>query len=346
MRIAQVPPLYESIPPKLYGGTERVVSYLTEELVRKGHEVTLFASADSNTAAKLVPMCEFSLRMEKRCLDAIALHVVMMEEVLRRQDEFDIIHCHIDYPGFTLGRRSSVPVINTLHGRLDLWEHSFIFNEFSEAKVISISNSQRRPVPGANWISTVYHGLPEDLYCLDGKGGDYLVFIGRISPEKKADSAIAIATRLGIPLKIAAKVDRSDTVYFENEIKPLLKNPLVEFLGEINDREKKMLVGSALAFLHPVDWPEPFGLTMIEAMACGTPVIARNRGAIPEVVDHGLTGFVFEKDDEAVDYIKNRLPFFSRSACREQFEKRFLAERMAADYEKVYISLTEKERVA
>ncbi len=342
MRIAQVPPLYESIPPSLYGGTERVVSYLTEELVAQGHEVTLFASADSKTAANLVPMCEYSLRLDKRCFDAVAFHLIMMEEVLRRQDEFDIIHAHIDYPGFMLGRRSRVPVVSTLHGRLDLWEHTFIFREFSETPVISISDSQRQPVPGANWIGTVYHGLPPSLYTLNEKHGDYLVFIGRISPEKRVDSAIGIALKLGIPLKIAAKVDKQDAAYFRQEIKPLLDNPLVEFLGEINDSQKNDLVSRALAFLHPVDWPEPFGLSMIESMACGTPVIARRRGAIPEVVDNGITGYVFEEDEEAVDLIRNSLSSFSRKACRRQFEKRFLASRMAGDYLYVYESVLER----
>lgn len=346
MRIAQVSPLYESVPPRLYGGTERVVSYLTEELVKEGHEVALFASGDSKTSADLVPVCESSLRLETRCVDPVAFHMVMIEEVLKRQDRFDIIHSHIDYYGFILARRTRLPVINTLHGRCDLWEQSVLFREFKECCLVSISNAQRRPAPAANWTGTVYHGLPRNLYSLSETGGDYLVYIGRISPEKKVESAIAIALKSGLPLKIAAKVDKADILYFEHEIKPLLDNPHVEFLGEVDDTEKNDLIGSARAFLHPIDWPEPFGLSLIESMACGTPVIARRRGAIPEVVDHGITGFIFESDDEAVGYIKNLLPSFSRAGCRRHFEKRFLAGRMARDYLSVYETVLEENSVA
>ncbi|GBD97831.1 MAG TPA: glycosyltransferase family 4 protein [Nitrospirae bacterium] len=342
MKIAQIAPLYESVPPKLYGGTERIVSYLTEELVRAGHEVVLFASGDSLTAAELSPLYERALRFEGRCIDPVALHFLLMEEVLKRQDEFDIIHSHIDSIGFVLGRRTLLPVVNTLHGRLDLWDHQFIFREYSEAPLISISNAQRKPLPYANWIATVYHGLPKDLYDFNEKGGDYLLYVGRISPEKKVDSAINIALKAGIPLKIAAKVDRADREYFEAEIRPLLDNSLVEFLGEVNDKEKNMLLGSALAFLHPVDWPEPFGVAMIEAMACGTPVIARRRGSIPEVVDHGITGFIFENDDEAAYCVRNDLSGFSRRRCRQRFEIRFSAERMARDYLMAYNILIAK----
>ncbi|MBI1912241.1 MAG: glycosyltransferase family 4 protein [Deltaproteobacteria bacterium] len=336
MRIAQISPLFESVPPSLYGGTERVVSYLTEELVKAGHEVVLFASGDSKTSAELVPICEKALRLDERCMDPFGLHFVMMEEVLKRQDDFDIIHSHIECLGFTLGRRTQVPVVSTLHGRLDYWEHGMIFREYNELPVISISNAQRKPLPNANWIATVYHGLPPELYTFNENRGNYLIYVGRVSPEKKVESAINIALKSGIPLKIAAKVDKKDEEYFETDIKPHLNNPLIEFLGEINDREKNKLIGSALAFLHPVDWPEPFGLSMLEAMACGTPVIARRRGSIPEVVDHGVTGFVFEDDDEAVSYIKNYCPGFSRKACRKRFEDRFKAQKMAEDYLKVY----------
>lgn len=339
MRIAQVSPLYESVPPRLYGGTERIVSYLTEELVKAGHEVVLFASGDSETSAELVPVCESALRLEKRCVDPISLHFLQMEEVLKRQDEFDIIHTHVDCFGLALARRTNVPVVSTLHGRLDLWGYPSVFREYSEIPLVSISNAQRSPLPFANWAATVYHGLPGELYRLNEDGGEYLVFVGRISPEKRVDSAIEIAVKADIPLKIAAKVDKADAEYFDAVIRPLLKHPLVEFLGEINDEEKNELLGSALAFLHPVDWPEPFGLAMIEAMACGTPVIARRRGSIPEVVDHGITGFIFEEDKEAVFSIKNLLGRFSRRACREHFEKRFLASRMAGDYIGVYIRL-------
>ncbi len=343
MRIAQIAPLYESVPPKLYGGTERIVSYLTEELVRMGHEVVLFASADSRTSARLVPMFERALRFESRCADPVSLHLLAMEEALKRRDEFDIIHSHIDSIGFVLGRRTMLPVVNTLHGRLDLWDLRYIFREYNEAPLISISNAQRKPLPYANWIATVYHGLPKDLYDFNEKGGEYLVYVGRISPEKKVDSAVNIALKTGIPLKIAAKVDRADREYFEAVIRPLLDNSLVEFMGEVNDREKNALIGSALAFLHPVDWPEPFGLAMIESMACGTPVIARRRGSIPEVVDHGVTGFIFESDDEAAGHIINGLSGFSRKRCRERFEIRFSAERMARDYLMTYNMLLMKK---
>ncbi len=343
MRIAQIAPLYESVPPRLYGGTERIVSYLTEELVRMGHDVVLFASADSRTSARLMPLYDRALRFESRCADPVTLHLLLMEEALKHQDEFDIIHSHIDSIGFVLGRRTMLPVVSTLHGRLDLWDHRYIFREYNEAPLISISNAQRKPLPYANWIATVYHGLPNDLYNFNKKGGGYLVYVGRISPEKKVDSAINIALKAGIPLKIAAKVDRADREYFEAEIRPLLKNSLVEFLGEINDKEKNALIGSALAFLHPVDWPEPFGLAMIESMACGTPVIARRRGSIQEVVDHGITGFIFENDDEAARYIRNDLSGFSRKLCRERFEIRFSAERMAGDYVMAYNMLVMKK---
>lgn len=341
MRIAQISPLFESVPPALYGGTERVVSYLTEELVKAGHEVVLFASGDSVTSAELVSVCERALRLDERYIDPVSFHLIMMEEALKRQDDFDIIHSHVDCIGFVIGRRAQVPVISTLHGRLDQFEHRHIFREYSEAPIISISDSQRRPLPKANWLATVYHGLPPELYEFNEKGGDYLAYVGRVSPEKKLDSAIEIAKRSGIPLKIAAKVDKADEKYFNEYIKPMLGHPLIEFLGEIDDGVKNELVGGALAFLHPVDWPEPFGLSMIEAMACGTPVIARRRGSIPEVVDHGVTGFIFESDDEAVRYVTGSCPAFSRKLCRKHFEKRFLASGMANNYMKVYRELLE-----
>jgi glycosyltransferase involved in cell wall biosynthesis len=343
MRIAQVSPLYESVPPALYGGTERVVSYITEELIRAGHEVVLFASGDSNTSAELVPVCESALRLFSNCSDPFSIHFILMEEVLKRQHEFDIIHSHVDCFGFVIGRRTHVPVISTLHGRLDLWEYRRLFNEYSEIPLISISNAQRNPLPSANWIATVYHGLPVNLYSPVYKPGEYLVYVGRISPEKKVDSAIEIAIKAGIPLRIAAKVDKVDREYFENRIKPLLDHTLIEFLGEINDKEKNELLGSALAFLHPVDWPEPFGLAMIEAMACGTPVIARRRGSIPEVVDHGITGYIFETDDEAVRYICDDLSRFPRIQCRRHFERRFSSERMTMDYCSVYDMILNKQ---
>ena len=336
MKIAQVSPLYESVPPSLYGGTERVVSYLTEELVRAGHEVTLFASGDSVTSAALVPCCESALRLDSRQLDPVSLHLLMMEEVLKRQYDFDIIHSHVDGIGFVLGRRTEVPVVNTLHGRLDCVEHGFLFREYAESPVISISDAQRSPQMAANWIGTVYHGVPPGLYRFNPEGGDYLAYVGRISPEKRVDSAIRIALLAGIPIKIAAKVDRVDRDYFESSIKPLLEHPLVEFTGEVNDREKEALLGSALAFLHPVDWPEPFGLSMLEAMACGTPVLARRRGSIPEVVDHGVTGFIFETDEEAARLLGSSVRALPRQGVRRRFEQRFLAAKMALNYLKVY----------
>jgi glycosyltransferase involved in cell wall biosynthesis len=336
MRIAQIAPLYESVPPQMYGGTERVVSYLTEELVNQGHRVTLFASGDSQTRAQLVPVCERSLRLHNGCHNPDNLHLLQLEEVVRRQHDFDIIHSHIDALGFTLGRRLDRPVISTMHGRLDLWEHPFVFQEYREALLVSISRAQRLPLPGANWLANVYHGLPEDLYTCQPKSGDYLVFLGRISPEKKVDSAIRIAVLAGIPLKIAAKIARAELGYYETVIRPLFAHPLVEFLGEVNDREKRELLQGALAFLHPVDWPEPFGLAMLEAMACGTPVIARRRGSIPEVVDHGITGFIFEEDEEAAVLLRTSLPFLSRRRCRQQFEKRFLAKQMTETYLEAY----------
>jgi glycosyltransferase involved in cell wall biosynthesis len=336
MRIAQIAPLHESVPPNLYGGTERVVSYLTEELVRKGHQVTLFASADSKTTARLVPVCERALRLDSRCRDPLPFHFILMEEVIRRQHEFDIIHSHIDTLGFILGRRLNLPVITTMHGRLDLWEHPFIHREYREFPLVSISNAQRRPLPQANWLTTIYHGLPEDLYTCREQRGDYLVYIGRISPEKGVDSAVRIAVESGIPLKVAAKVGQDDREYFDTVIRPLFALPLVEYLGEVDDREKGKLLREAMAFLHPVDWPEPFGLAMLEAMACGTPVIARGRGSIPEVVDHGLTGFIFDRDEEAVSLLGQPLSVFSRRRCRQHFENRFLAGQMADAYLTAY----------
>lgn len=336
MKIAQVSPLFESVPPNLYGGTERVVSYLTEELVNAGHKVTLFASGDSVTSAALVPCSERALRLDARQLDPVSLHLIMMEEVLKRQFDFDIIHSHVDCIGFVLGRRTEVPVVSTLHGRLDCVEHGFIFREYAESPVISISDAQRSPQSAANWIGTVYHGVPPGLYRFNPEGGGYLVYVGRVSPEKRVDSAIRIAKLSGIPIKIAAKVDKADRDYFESSIKPLLRHPLVEFIGEVNDREKEALLGSALAFLHPVDWPEPFGLSMLEAMACGTPVLARRRGSIPEVVDHEVTGFIFESDEEAASLLKSSVSALPRLGVRKRFEKRFLATTMASNYLKTY----------
>jgi glycosyltransferase involved in cell wall biosynthesis len=331
MRIAQVAPLYESVPPKYYGGTERVVSYLTEELVRQGHEVTLFASGDSETKARLVAACPRSLRLAKRCPDQLVHHYVMLEHVFQRAAEFDVIHFHVDYLHFPFSCREAIPHVTTLHGRLDLPDLVPLYQQFSDMPVISISNGQREPLPWANWKATVYHGLPADLYLFRPEPGTYLAFLGRISPEKRVDHAIEIATRVGMPLKIAAKVDRVDRDYFESVIAPLLRNPLVEFVGEIGDREKDAFLGNAYALLFPIDWPEPFGLVMIEAMACGTPVIAYRGGAVPEVMEQGHTGFIVLGLENAVEAVQD-VAQLNRKRCREVFERRFTATRMAHEY--------------
>ena len=338
MRIAQVSPLFETVPPQTYGGTERVVSYLTEELVRRGHRVTLFASGDSITKAHLVPICDRSLRLGRKVQDSLAYHFLQLEQVVRQSGEFDVIHFHIDYLHFPLSRHCGLRQLTTLHGRLDLPELIDLYGEFSEMPVVSISDAQRIPVPRAGWVATVHHGLPLNLYALQPDPGKYLAFLGRVSPEKGLPAAIEISTRLNLPLKIAAKVDRADERYFETEIAHLLDRPNVEFIGEISEREKQEFLGSALALLAPVDWPEPFGLVLIESMACGTPVIAFARGSIPEIIDHGETGFVVADLEEAIDAV-GKVDSISRRGCRELFERRFSAARMAADYERAYEAL-------
>jgi glycosyltransferase involved in cell wall biosynthesis len=335
MRIAQVAPLYESVPPQYYGGTERVVSYLTEELVRQGHEVTLFASGDSVTKARLVAPCPRSLRLDKACVDQLAHHIMELELVLKHSSRFDIIHFHIDYLHFPLSRRHATPHLTTLHGRLDIPDLVPLYQEFTEVPVISISNAQRQPLPWLNWQGTVYHGLPEDLYRFHETPGTYLAFLGRISPEKRVDRAIAIAKNIGMPIKIAAKVDAVDRAYFEHTVAPLLKDPLVEYIGEIGDSEKNEFLGNAYALLFPINWPEPFGLVMIEAMACGTPVIAYRHGSIPEVIEDGVTGFIVDGPKDAIRAAE-RISMLSRKRCRRVFEQRFSASRMAADYLAVY----------
>jgi glycosyltransferase involved in cell wall biosynthesis len=335
MRIAQVAPLYESVPPKYYGGTERVVSYLTEELVRQGHEVTLFASGDSETNARLVAGCSRSLRLDKHCQNQLTHHLVMLEHVFARAADFDIIHFHVDYMHFPLSRREPITHVTTLHGRLDIPDLIPLYREFREMPVISISNGQRKPLLWANWQATIYHGLPADKYRFRAQQGSYLAFLGRISPEKRVDRAIEIATRVGMPLKIAAKIDPMDKDYFDLAIAPLLRNPLVEFVGEIGEREKDEFLGNAYALLFPIDWPEPFGLVMIEAMACGTPVIAYRGGAVPEIMEQTRTGFVVEALGDAVEAV-HRVPQLSRKGCREVFEKRFTSTRMASDYVQVF----------
>jgi glycosyltransferase involved in cell wall biosynthesis len=342
MRIAQVAPLYESVPPKYYGGTERVVSYLTEELVHQGHKVTLFASGDSITKAHLVAACKHSLRLDKQCVDQLSHQMLMLERVFQRTVEFDIVHFHVDYLHFPLSRREPITHVTTLHGRLDIPDLVPLYQEFRDMPVISISNVQRKPLPWANWQATIHHGIPADMYRFREQPGRYLAFLGRISPEKRVDRAIEIAKRVQIPLKIAAKVDPVDKKYFKREIAPLLGDPLIEHLGEIGDGEKNDFLGNAYALLLPIDWPEPFGLVIIEAMACGTPVIAYRGGAVPEVIEEGHTGFIVETLEEAVRAVQ-RVPELSRKRCREVFEQRFTATRMACDYVQVYQRLINKQ---
>ena len=342
MRIAQVAPLYESVPPKLYGGTERVVSYLTEALVQSGHEVTLFASGDSLTNATLRPMCQRALRLEgKNVVDPLAHHIRMIEVVATDANDFDIIHFHIDYLHFPVTRRQNITALTTLHGRLDIPDIFPLYREFADMNVVSISNAQRAPLPWVNWVSTVYHGLPEDLYKPTLTPGSYLAFLGRISPEKRVDRAIEIAKAAGIPLKIAAKVDAVDQEYFQEHIKGLLEDPLVEYIGEIGEHEKAEFLGKARALLFPIDWPEPFGLVLIEALACGTPVIAYAKGSIPEIIEHGMTGFVIDNLSSAVQAVE-RVGSLSRQVCRNIFENRFSARRMSKDYLTVYNRLLEE----
>ncbi len=335
MRIAQIAPLYESVPPRYYGGTERVVAYLTKELVRRGHDVTLFASADSRTSARLVGACSGALRLLPGAVDSLAWHMLMLEQVCKAADAFDILHFHIDYLHFPLSRRLGWPHVTTLHGRLDIPDLQGVYDEFHEMPVISISDAQRRPLPQANWLATIHHGLPADLFTVRETPGEYLAFLGRISPEKRVDRAIEIAQRVGLPLRIAAKIDRADRAYFEAHIKPLFDLPFVEYLGEIGERQKDAFLGQARALLFPIDWAEPFGLVMIEALACGTPVIAWRAGSVEEVIVDGVTGFVVENMEDAVAAAA-RVDTISRRACRRHFETAFTAERMADGYLEAY----------
>ena len=346
MRIAQVAPLFESVPPRLYGGTERVVHYLTEELVAAGHDVTLFASGDSRTSAKLVSPTVEALRLGAQPdRDPLAAWSLMNEQLAQRAErgEFDLIHLHTDHLAWSLVRRLNVPHVTTLHGRLDLRDLPAVFAEFVDMPLVSISDSQRRPALNANWRATVHHGLPEDLLLPGTGSGGYLAYLGRISPEKGPARAIAIAERARVPLKIAAKVSRDDREYFRTEIEPLFDSPYVEFLGEIGEREKGAFLGQAAALLFPIEWPEPFGLAMIEALACGTPVIAHHQGSVPEVLRHGITGFIADDLDEAVQAVEN-LGLISREECRAQFEQRFTARRMMEDYVEVYEGLLREAR--
>jgi len=336
MRIAQVAPLSESVPPKLYGGTERVVAYLTNECVRRGHEVTLFASGDSITAARLRPACRRALRLEgAKLIDPLAHHVRMIEMVAREAHTFDIVHFHIDYLHFPVTRRQRIAAVTTMHGRLDIPDVHPVHQEFTEMQLVSVSEAQRGPMPWANWVGTVYHGVPENLFELRMEPGTYLAFLGRISPEKRVDRAIEIARLTGIPLKIAAKVDVVDKQYFEARIRSMLEDSLIEYIGEIGDEEKSDFLGGACALLFPVDWPEPFGLVMIEALACGTPVIAYRAGSVPEIIEEGKTGYIVETLDQAVSAVR-RIGALDRRTCRRVFEERFSASRMCMDYLAIY----------
>jgi glycosyltransferase involved in cell wall biosynthesis len=340
VNIAQVAPLYESVPPRAYGGTERVVSYLTEALVEMGHEVTLFASGDSVTSARLVPVVPRGLRLDPHKPDPLVWHTIMMDMVLKAAPAFDIIHFHTDILQLALVGQCETACVSTPHGRLDLPDLKPLFRRFGNHPMVSISNSQRTPVPGANWRATVHHGLPLGLYSLHAQPQDYFAFVGRISPEKRADRAIEIARACGRPLRIAAKVDPADRDYFESVIEPLLDDPLVTFVGEIGEQAKNDFIGNAKALLMPIDWPEPFGLVMIEAMACGTPVIAYRHGSVPEIIDQGVTGFIVENQEQAIAAAKD-IDRIDRVRCRQVFEQRFAARVMARHYLDVYRQLVD-----
>jgi glycosyltransferase involved in cell wall biosynthesis len=342
LRIAQVAPLFESVPPRLYGGTERIVSYLTEELVRRGHDVTLYASGESCTSARLVPCAPRSLRLGGDCVDPMVHHLLMLERVAQEAADYDIVHYHIDYLHFPVTRRSPQRHVTTLHGRLDIPDLRPLYREYQDMPLVSISDSQRRPLRFANWLGTVYHGLPPSSYEFREKPGSYLAFLGRISPEKGAARAIEIARRVGVPLKIAAKVEgETDRAYFETMVRPLLDGPDVEFLGEITEREKGPFLGGALALLFPIDWPEPFGLVMIESLACGTPVIAVPCGSVPEILAPGVDSQIGCTDDDLALAV-GKIGEIDRRACREAFERRFTDARMASDYEEVYRRIMEE----
>jgi glycosyltransferase involved in cell wall biosynthesis len=335
MRIAQVAPLAESVPPQKYGGTERIISWLTEELVALGHEVTLFATGDSRTSAKLVPVWPRATRLSRPRPDPFAAHAVLLEILAKNAAQFDVIHCHVDWIHLPIVTRSGVAHLTTLHGRLDLKYLRDTVREFPHAPFVSISDSQRRPLPDLNWLGTIYHGLPPDLFRASHQSDGYLAFLGRISPEKGPHVAIRLAKASGLPLRIAAKVPRDENRFFENKIEPLIDHSNIEFIGEVDDCGKAKLLQGAAALLFPIDWPEPFGLVMIEAMACGTPVIAWRRGSVPEIIEDGVTGFIVETEAEAVAAI-HRLGQLDRKKIRSVFEKRFTSRRMAEDYFRLY----------
>ena len=348
MRIAQVAPLFESVPPQYYGGTERVVSYVTDELVRRGHDVTLFASGDSRTTARLVPVIGRATRLNHDTHGVLSAEFIReLGMVFSRAGDFDVIHCHLDYLAFPFHGLTPTPTVHTVHGRLDLPYLRPVYRQFRTVPLVSISDAQRAPLApiGVRWAGTVYHGLPVERYAFAAQDRGYLAFLGRIAPEKQADLAIEIARRVGLPLRIAAKVDAADRAYFERVVAPLLDDPLVEFLGEIGEDAKPAFLGGARALLFPIDWPEPFGLVMIEAMACGTPVVARPCGSVPEIVVHGRTGFLADTLVELADAVK-RLDEIDRAACRRHVEERFSAARMAEDYEGVYRRLVAQRRAA
>lgn len=335
MRIAQVAPLAESVPPKLYGGTERVVAYLVDELVQQGHDVTLFASGDSSTPAHLVPICRQALRLSGEPKDPLALHFLMLELVAARQRQFDVVHFHVAPLHLPIARRMATPHVTTLHGRLDVPDLISLYQEYREMRVVSVSNAQRRPLASANWLGTVYNGIPEAALRFHQPAGAYFAFLGRISPEKRVDRAIAIAKACRHPLRIAAKVDPLDAAYFERDIRPLLDDPLITFVGEIGHENKNEFLGQASALLFPIDWPEPFGLVMVEALACGTPVVAFRGGSVDEIIEDGVTGFIVESLGAAIE-AAGRVHTLSRQACRASFERRFTAARMAAEYLELY----------
>lgn len=350
MNIAQVAPLYESVPPRLYGGTERVVSYLTEELVRQGHNVTLYASGDSHTSARLRPVCDRALRLQSSqnadgskangsahggaVTDPLAWHMLLTEIVMQEADQFDVVHFHLDYLPFSLLRRSNIPALTTIHSRLDIPSLYPLFDEFRDMSLISISDAQRLPMPWASWLGTIHHGLPATLFTPCYEPQDYVAFLGRISPEKRVDLAVEIARRAEMRLRVAAKVDPSNRDYFDT-VRPLLRDRHVEFLGEIGEHDKGEFLGRARALVFPIDWPEPFGLVMIEALACGTPVIAFRRGSVEEIVEDGVTGFIVDSLEQAVE-AAGRVASLDRRACRRAFEQRFSAERMSNDYLRAY----------
>jgi len=338
MRVAQVAPLFESVPPAGYGGTERVVSYLTEALVAQGHEVTLFATHDSRTAARLVSIVDRGIRLAALRAEWLMWHTVMLDQVFAMADQFDVIHFHTDFLHYPLARRCATPSVTTMHGRLDLPDLQPLHRHFAEQALVSISDSQRDPLPAANWLATIHHGLPDDLYQVQDSVEDCFVFVGRMSPEKRVDRAIEIAVACNTRLRIAAKVDPADAMYFEREVKHLLDHPLIEFVGEIGEGEKNAFIGRAKAMLFPIDWPEPFGLVMIEAFACGTPVIAYDCGSVAEVMENGVTGYIVRDTQQAIAAAR-QISQIDRRRCREVFEQRFTAARMARRYVDVYQAL-------